>query len=373
MVFQDFDLLSERRRLERQQKLRKKIVIAAVSSIAFFVIVGAGVFALVSSHNTSSENKGAGSGVSQPAPSAKSISTVIRVIKKVCNATTYQDTCQNTLKKEVEKNPSSAQPKDLLKIAIKAADEEIEKVLKKASSFKFDTPREKAAFDDCLELIENAKEELKDSITHAGDDLGKLAKNAPNLNNWLSAVMSYQQTCIDGFPEGKLKSDMEKNFRAAKELTSNSLAMVSSLASLLKNLPFPGAVNRRLLAEGNNSPSLDKDGLPEWMSHEDRRILKGANQDKPKPHVTVAKDGSGDFKTISEALAAMPAKYEGRYVIFVKQGIYDETVTVTKKMVNVTMYGDGSQKTVVTGNKNFVDGVQTFRTATFGILITSTL
>jgi hypothetical protein len=42
---------------------------------------------------------------------------------------------------------------------------------------------------------------------------------------------------------------------------------------------------------------------------------------------------------------------------------------VTKKMVNITMYGDGSQKTIVTGNKNFADGVQTFRTATFGILM----
>lgn len=39
---------------------------------------------------------------------------------------------------------------------------------------------------------------------------------------------------------------------------------------------------------------------------------------------------------------------------------------VTKDMVNVTMYGDGSQKTVITGSKNFVDGVRTFKTATFG-------
>ncbi|KAJ6372938.1 hypothetical protein OIU76_027303 [Salix suchowensis] len=269
---------------------------------------------------------------------------------------------KNTLEKEVEKDPSSAQPKDLLRIAIKAADEEIEKVLKKASSFKFDGPREKAAFEDCLQLVENAKEELKDSIARVGDDLGKLAKNAPDLNNWLSAVMSYQQTCIDGFPEGKLKSDMDKTFKTAKELTSNSLAMVSSLTSFMKTFPFPGAFSRRLLA---------KDGLPGWMSHEDRRILKGDNKDKPTPNVTVAKDGSGDFKTISEALTAMPAKYEGRYVIFVKQGIYDETVTVTKKMANITMYGDGSQKTIVTGNKNFADGVQTFRTATFGIALLS--
>ncbi|KAI5556526.1 hypothetical protein BDE02_18G041800 [Populus trichocarpa] len=367
MVFQDFDLLSERRRLERRQKLRKKIAIAAVSGIAFFVIVGAGVLALVSNHKSSPGNNG-GSAVPQPVESAKPISRVSRVIKTVCNATTYQETCQKTLEKEVEKDPSLAQPKNLLKIAIKAADEEMKKVLKKASSFKFDDPREKAAFEDCLELVENAKEELKDSVAHVGDDLGKLAKNAPDLNNWLSAVMSYQQTCIDGFPEGKLKSDMEKTFKASKELTSNSLAMVSSLTSFMKSFPFPAALNRRLLAKEDNSPALNKDDLPGWMSNEDRRILKGASKDKPKPNVTVAKDGSGDFKTISEALAAMPAKYEGRYVIFVKQGIYDETVTVTKKMANITIYGDGSQKTIVTGNKNFADGVQTFRTATFAVL-----
>ena len=47
-------------------------------------------------------------------------------------------------------------------------------------------------------------------------------------------------------------------------------------------------------------------------------------------------------------------------MIFVKAGIYEETVHVTKKMVNLTIYGDGSQKTIVTGNKNYVDGVPTY-------------
>lgn len=55
-----------------------------------------------------------------------------------------------------------------------------------------------------------------------------------------------------------------------------------------------------------------------------------------------------------------------RYVVYVKEGVYDETVTVTKKMLNVTMYGDGQQKSIITGNKNFVDGVRTFQTASFG-------
>lgn len=53
-------------------------------------------------------------------------------------------------------------------------------------------------------------------------------------------------------------------------------------------------------------------------------------------------------------------------MIYVKEGVYEESVVVNKKMVNVTMYGDGSQKSIVTGSKNFVDGVPTFQTATFG-------
>lgn len=49
-----------------------------------------------------------------------------------------------------------------------------------------------------------------------------------------------------------------------------------------------------------------------------------------------------------------------------KTGVYDESPTVTKRMENVTMYGDGSRKTTVTGKKNSVDGTRTFQTATFG-------
>ncbi|KAJ8750688.1 hypothetical protein K2173_015869 [Erythroxylum novogranatense] len=367
MVFQDFDQISERRRLERERKFRKKVIIAAVSAFLLVGVVAAGVVAVVISNEktneTSKENKAPQS--QQQAP--KSVSRVEKVIKTVCNRTSYAVTCQDTLKSAVQKN-SSAEPKDFLKIAIQAADDEIEKVLDKASTFKFDSPKEKAAFEDCKELIEDAKEELKESIVGAGADIKNLTDNVPDLNNWLSAVMSYQQTCIDGFPEVKLRTDMEKVFKAAKELTSNSLALVSGISSLLSLLDVPGGAGRRLLEKKYDSPDLDNNGIPYWMSQEDRRMLKAEEGDKLTPNVTVAKDGSGNFTTISAALAAIPAKYDGRYVIYIKQGVYDEQVMVTKKMVNLTIYGDGSQKTIITGNKNFVDGVQTFRTASFAAL-----
>lgn len=59
-----------------------------------------------------------------------------------------------------------------------------------------------------------------------------------------------------------------------------------------------------------------------------------------------------------------------RYVIYVKEGVYEEQVEVGSNMINITMYGDGSRKTIVTGSKNYVDGVKTFHTATFGKIIT---
>lgn len=55
-----------------------------------------------------------------------------------------------------------------------------------------------------------------------------------------------------------------------------------------------------------------------------------------------------------------------RYVIYLKPGVYDETVMITRKMPNVTIYGDNPSNTIITGNKNFVDGTRTFQTATVG-------
>lgn len=49
-----------------------------------------------------------------------------------------------------------------------------------------------------------------------------------------------------------------------------------------------------------------------------------------------------------------------------KEGEYDEQVLIPKKMANITMIGDGSQKSMITGNKNFVDGITTYKTATVG-------
>ncbi|EES11528.1 hypothetical protein BDA96_06G258700 [Sorghum bicolor] len=103
--------------------------------------------------------------------------------------------------------------------------------------------------------------------------------------------------------------------------------------------------------------------FPKWMSATQRRLLQLPSLQKPNK--VVAQDGSGDFKTISEAIAAVPKTFEGRFVIYVKSGVYKEYVTVPKNMANIFMYGDGPTKTVVTGDKSNTGGFATIATPTF--------
>ncbi|MCI46214.1 putative pectinesterase/pectinesterase inhibitor 21-like, partial [Trifolium medium] len=86
-----------------------------------------------------------------------------------------------------------------------------------------------------------------------------------------------------------------------------------------------------------------------------------------KPNMVVAKDGTGQFKTIKEALKQCPKGNEGRYVIYVKAGVYDEQmITVPKECRYLLMYGDGPLKTVITGNKSKAkDNIEILENASF--------
>ena len=104
---------------------------------------------------------------------------------------------------------------------------------------------------------------------------------------------------------------------------------------------------------------------PEWLHSKSRNLLR-AEDLKSKADIVVAKDGSGKYKKISDALKHVPNKSDKRTVIYVKRGVYYENVRVEKTKWNVVMIGDGMIATIVSGSRNFVDGTPTFSTATFG-------
>ncbi|MCI54491.1 pectin methylesterase, partial [Trifolium medium] len=79
--------------------------------------------------------------------------------------------------------------------------------------------------------------------------------------------------------------------------------------------------------------SLNGD-FPSWVTSKDRRLLESSVGDV-KANVVVAKDGSGKFKTVVEAVASAPDNGKTRYVIYVKRGIYKEKVDIGSKKTNV--------------------------------------
>ena len=70
--------------------------------------------------------------------------------------------------------------------------------------------------------------------------------------------------------------------------------------------------------------NTEEDGFPEWLSAGDRRLLQSSSP-ASQANIVVAQDGSGNYRTITQAVSAAPQKSKNRYVIYIKAGIYKET------------------------------------------------
>lgn len=338
--------LSEGRKNDRT----KLMLLATAACLLLLLVVGA----VVGSSYQQEEGGGDDAG-----PSEHAIHASAKSVTALCSSTDYVQACETSLSKVVPEGTQD--PKVLLKAAVSVVLDEVSKGFAHSRLLASNDSRVRGAVQDCQEMYEDSKGEINATLRSIIDHgIEKLPARSHDMRTWLSAVITYQQTCIDGFPDGELKDKMKAAMKGSKELTSNALAIIGQASSFLSLINLPA--RRRLLDD--QPPTVTKNGYPSWFTKDDRRMLKSVKVTL-KPNVTVAKDGTGDFTTVNEALAKMPEEYEGRYVIYIKEGVYEEQVNVTKNMVNVTMYGDGSKRTIITGSKNFIDGTRTFLTATF--------
>jgi pectinesterase len=68
--------------------------------------------------------------------------------------------------------------------------------------------------------------------------------------------------------------------------------------------------------------------------------------------IIVAADGSGDFKAVQDAVAAVPDNADERTIIHIRPGTYEGQIVVPKAKVKVTFEGDGVDKTFTTYHFN---------------------
>ncbi len=68
--------------------------------------------------------------------------------------------------------------------------------------------------------------------------------------------------------------------------------------------------------------------------------------------IVVAKDGSGDFRTVSEAIDAVPDYEHGKITtIFIREGVYNEKVTIPNNKYRLHLLGENALRTVITYGK----------------------
>lgn len=66
--------------------------------------------------------------------------------------------------------------------------------------------------------------------------------------------------------------------------------------------------------------------------------------------VTVAQDGSGNYKTVQEALNAVPSNNKDKFIIYVRNGVYYEKLFLDSTKKFVTFIGEDKFKTILTYN-----------------------
>ncbi|KAK4258961.1 hypothetical protein QN277_005350 [Acacia crassicarpa] len=216
----------------------------------------------------------------------------------------------------------------------------------KAIKYRINDPKQQQALQVCEQLLELSLDRVWDSMVALTE---KTTKSNQDAHTWLSTVLTNHVTCLD---------EVEGSARALIESDLNDLVSRArtSLALLVHVMPSKiDVVDEQLNGE-----------FPSWITSKDRKLLEAPSNDI-KANVVVAKDGSGRFKTVGEAVASAPDNSKTRYVIYVKKGVYKENVEIGSTKKNVMLVGDGMDSTIITGSLNFVDGTPTFKTATVGM------
>ncbi|XP_043718901.1 putative pectinesterase/pectinesterase inhibitor 22 [Telopea speciosissima] len=286
------------------------------------------------------------------------------LIIQACANTTNHQSCLSNLQAELV-HTGKGSPNSVLRAGISATLTQVNRAISmitKVSTLSVD-PREQMAVEDCKELLDFSVSELSWSLS----DMRNIRSTNPSSHNpqgnfkaWLSAALTNQDTCLEGFEgtNGHIRDYMEGSLQQVSQLISNLLVMYHKMHSIPLTPP-------RDETQENGEELVS--GFPKWVTEEDRELLLAARPHSRRIDVVVALDGSGHYRSITEAVMEAPNYSGRRYVIHVRKGVYRENLDLKKKKTNISLLGDGIGATVITGARNFMQGYTTFRTPTIAV------
>ena len=88
-------------------------------------------------------------------------------------------------------------------------------------------------------------------------------------------------------------------------------------------------------------------------------------QQQPQDTIVVARDGTGKYRTVQEAVESVRAFMDYTVTIYIKKGTYKEKVVIPSWVKNVELVGESAENTVITYDDHAnINKMGTFRTYT---------
>ncbi|KAG5616667.1 hypothetical protein H5410_016491 [Solanum commersonii] len=162
-------------------------------------------------------------------------------IKSSCKSTTYPAVCVASLSGYAQaiKNSQLQLVKTALSVSLDKA-ESTKGFVSKLLKFKGLKPREYAAIKDCVEETNDSVDRLSRSVnelkgldrSHGKADF---QWHMSNVETWVSAAITDENTCTDGFAgralNGKIKASIRSRIANLAQVTSNALALINQYAA----------------------------------------------------------------------------------------------------------------------------------------------
>ncbi|XP_065871198.1 pectinesterase inhibitor 11-like [Euphorbia lathyris] len=163
----------------------------------------------------------------------------INYIKSSCKSTTYPSLCVESLTAyapSIQQNPRQL-TETALSVSISRA-QSTKTFIYKLTKFSNLKHREVAAIKDCLEEISDTVDRLSKSykeLKSMGHGSKDFQWHMSNVETWVSAALTDENTCVDGFAgkalNGRLKNSIKIRIVNVAQVTSNALSLITKFAN----------------------------------------------------------------------------------------------------------------------------------------------
>ncbi|WVZ22151.1 hypothetical protein V8G54_000695 [Vigna mungo] len=155
-------------------------------------------------------------------------------IRSSCNSTLYPDVCFTSLSRYA--NAVQQNPGQLARVAIGVSLSKAHRIASYISNLTHEADYGTSGTRTLGDAVDEIRGSLKQmrQIGAAGEGSESFLFQMSNVQTWMSAALTDEETCTDGFqdvPECPVKADVCNRVTNVKKFTSNALALVNSYAS----------------------------------------------------------------------------------------------------------------------------------------------